>query len=81
MLFLLALVPQLIGHSCLNIAVRLVSVTSVSVAILGEPVGATLLGYIILNEVPMGNEILGGAIILVGILIVMRRKPRALMIK
>ncbi|GAI74145.1 unnamed protein product, partial [marine sediment metagenome] len=40
MLVLLALVPQLIGHSSLNLAVRLMPVIFVSVAILGEPVGA-----------------------------------------
>ncbi len=75
MLILLAIVPQLLGHSCLNLAVRLMPVTIVSVAILGEPIGATLLGYFILNEVPTANEIAGGFLILVGIFTVMRRKP------
>ena len=77
MLILLALIPQLIGHSCLNMAVRLVPVTLVSVAILGEPVGATLLGTIILGEVPTTNEIIGGLLILGGIFIVLRRSQRA----
>jgi len=72
MLILLALVPQLIGHSCLNLAVRLMPVTLVSVAILGEPVGATLLGSFILNEIPTANEIAGGLLTLGGIFIVMR---------
>jgi drug/metabolite transporter (DMT)-like permease len=72
MLILLALVPQLIGHSCLNLAVRLVPVTLVSVAILGEPVGATLLGSFILGELPTLNEIAGGLLILGGIFVVMR---------
>jgi len=76
MLVLLALVPQLIGHSSLNLAVRLIPVTFVSVAILGEPVGATLLGYFILGEIPTANEIAGGLLILGGIFLVMRRKPR-----
>jgi len=75
MMGLLALVPQLIGHSCLNLAVRLIPVTLVSVAILGEPVGATLLGYFILGEIPTINEIVGGLLILGGIFIVLRRKP------
>jgi len=78
MLILLAFVPQLIGHSCLNLAVRLIPVTFVSVAILGEPVGATLLGCIILNEIPTADEIVGGLLILGGIFIVMRRKPKYL---
>jgi drug/metabolite transporter (DMT)-like permease len=76
MMVLLALVPQLIGHSSLNLAVRLMPVTFVSVTILGEPVGATLLGYFILGEIPTANEIVGGLLILGGIFLVMRRKPR-----
>ena len=76
MLILLALGPQLIGHSSLNLAVRLIPVTFVSVAILGEPVGATLLGYFILSEVPTANEIAGGLLILGGIFMVMRRRPK-----
>ncbi len=76
MMILLALVPQLIGHSCLNLAVRLIPVTFVSVAILGEPVGATLLGYIILGETPTLNDIAGGILILGGIFIVLRRKSK-----
>jgi drug/metabolite transporter (DMT)-like permease len=73
MLVLLALVPQLIGHSSLNLAVRLIPVTLVSVAILGEPVGATILGALIIGEVPMINELIGGALILGGIYIVIRQ--------
>ncbi len=81
MMVLLALVPQLIGHSCLNLAVRLIPVTIVSVAILGEPVGATVLGYFILDEVPKASEIIGGFLILAGIFIVMRRAPKRLVMK
>jgi len=76
MLILLALVPQLIGHTSINLAVRLVPVIFVSVAILGEPVGATLLGSLILGEIPTANEIVGGLFILGGIFLVMRRRPR-----
>jgi len=76
MLILLALVPQLIGHTSINLAVRLIPVTFVSVAILGEPVGATLLGSLILGEMPTANEIVGGLFILGGIFLVMRRRPR-----
>jgi drug/metabolite transporter (DMT)-like permease len=75
MILLLALVPQLIGHSSLNLAVRLVPVTLVSVAILGEPVGATLLGWLILDEAPALQEIIGGFLILGGIFMVIRRRP------
>ena len=76
MLILIALIPQLIGHSCLNLAVRSVPVTRVSIAILGEPIGATLLGYLMLSEIPTVNEVAGGFLILAGIFTVMRRKPQ-----
>ena len=78
MMVLLAIVPQLIGHSCLNLAVRLIPVTFVSVAILGEPIGATILGYFILSETPTTNEIVGGFLILAGIFTVLRQPPKYL---
>ena len=70
MLALLGLVPQLTGHTSLNLAVRRLPATLVSVAILGEPVGATLLGWGVLGEVPGAKEIAGGLIIICGILMV-----------
>jgi drug/metabolite transporter (DMT)-like permease len=78
MLVLLALIPQLLGHSCLNLAIRMVPVTLVSVSILGEPIGATLLGYFILKEMPAVGEIIGGLLILGGIFIVIKRPPKGL---
>ena len=76
MMALLALVPQLIGHSAANFALRFIPATLVSVAILGEPVGATLLGYFILEEAPGLNEIAGGALVLAGIFAVLKRSPK-----
>ncbi len=73
MMVLLALVPQLVGHSCINLCVRQMPATVVSVAILGEPVGATLLGWLILGQAPVFKEIIGGIIILAGILFVVRQ--------
>lgn len=64
---LLALVPQLLGHSSLNWALRFVPATMVTIAVLGEPVGATLLAFFILKETPSWLEITGGVLILAGI--------------
>ncbi len=77
MLLLIAIVPQLIGHSALNLAVRTLPVTMVSVAILGEPIGATLLGALILRELPKVNEIAGGLLIMAGIYLVLRPRAKA----
>lgn len=64
---LLALVPQLLGHSSLNWALRFVPATMVTIAVLGEPAGATALAFFILKETPSWVEIAGGVLILTGI--------------
>ena len=68
-LFLLALSPQLIGHTTFNWALRYLPASFVAVTILGEPVGSTLLAYFILGEGLTPLKMIGGAIILSGILI------------
>ncbi|MDJ1173979.1 DMT family transporter [Roseofilum capinflatum] len=60
---LMAILPQLMGHTSLNWAVRWISPTTVALAILCEPIGATWLGYVIFAEVPT-PLVFGGAIIL-----------------
>jgi len=69
---LLALVPQLLGHSSFNWALGYVPAAVVSVALLGEPIGATLLAYFLLNETPTPFKIFGAILILVGIYIASR---------
>ncbi len=76
MFLLLALVPQILGHSSFNWALRYLSSTLVTVATLGEPVGATILAYLILRESPLPMELIGGIIVLVGIFIVSRQEER-----
>lgn len=68
-LLALALVPQLLGHSAFNWALRYVPTALVSIALLGEPLGSTLLAYFFLNEVPGGMQMMGGALILTGLVI------------
>ncbi len=72
-LVLLALVPQLVGHMSLVWALRFVPATLVTIAVLGEPVGATLLAWIILDEPPGAWEVVGGLLILGGIFYAFRR--------
>jgi drug/metabolite transporter (DMT)-like permease len=62
---LLALVPQLIGHTSFNWAVKWVTPTLVTLVILMEPIGATILGIIFFQEIP-GWIVLFGALILLG---------------
>ena len=72
MVALLALVPQLIGHSSLNWALRFVPATLIAVAVLGEPVGAIIWAYALLGESPTVPEIAGGVLILSGIFMAFR---------
>ncbi len=69
---LLALVPQLMGHSSFNWALGYVSAALVSVALLCEPVGATLLAYLLLGETPTTLKIFGAILILIGVYIASR---------
>ncbi len=66
-LVLLALVPQLLGHSIFNWALKYLPVSLVSVTLLGEPVGSTILAYFILQQTPGWVKIGGAVLILVGI--------------
>jgi drug/metabolite transporter (DMT)-like permease len=73
MMILLAVVPQLLGHLSLNWALRFVSATLVTIAVLGEPVGANILAFLILDETPKLFEIIGSVFILAGIFTAFRR--------
>ncbi|MEM8809351.1 MAG: DMT family transporter [Cyanobacteria bacterium P01_G01_bin.38] len=61
---LLALIPQLIGHTCFNWAMGWVKPQLLTLVILGEPIVASLLGYWVFREV-QGVGVLVGAMILV----------------
>lgn len=65
----LAVVPTIFGHTVFNWALRYVKAAVVSVSILGEPVGATILAYFIFRETPGLLQLLGGAIIICGLYI------------
>lgn len=68
----LALVPQLIGHSSYNYALRYVSAATTSVVALGETVGATLLAWWLLGQEPSAATVIGGVIVLSGVVIALR---------
>jgi drug/metabolite transporter (DMT)-like permease len=73
--FLMALICQVTGHSLFNWALRRMKTTFVAMATLGEPVGTTMLAWLILKEAPAATEILGGAVILSGIFVVLSASP------
>jgi drug/metabolite transporter (DMT)-like permease len=66
-LALLALVPQLIGHTALNRSLGYLPAVAVAMAVRGEPVGATLLAALLLHELPTLLEVMGAALVLAGV--------------
>jgi drug/metabolite transporter (DMT)-like permease len=64
---LLAIVPTLLGHSLMNWSVKWVSAATISMSILFEPVGATILAYFLLGEIIQPSQLMGGIFILTGI--------------
>jgi drug/metabolite transporter (DMT)-like permease len=70
----LGLVPQLLGHAAFNWTLKYLSATFVSIALLGEPVGAAILSFIVLHETPSVFEICGGVLILIGIFVASIKK-------
>ena len=66
-MLLLAILPQLVGHSSYNYALRFLSPTYVAIVSLAEPIGASILAFVLLREVPPPLTILGAIVILIGI--------------
>jgi drug/metabolite transporter (DMT)-like permease len=66
-ILLTAALPQLVGHTILNWAVVQISPTLVTLAILFEPVGASILGYLLFGEMPGQAVLAGAALLLLGV--------------
>ena len=66
-LILLAIVPQLLGHSIFNWSLKYLPAGYVSINMLGEPIGSSILAYIFLDEKPPVVKIIGAILILAGI--------------
>lgn len=66
-IFLLALGPQLTGHTAFNWALAHLSTTFVALSILGEPVGSAIFAYFIFGEAFAPLQLTGFVLLLVGI--------------
>ena len=77
---LLALVPQLIGHTGINFVMKHLDPTLVSTTLLLEPVGAALLALALFGEVPSLLTVVGACVLLIGLGLTVRARdalPRA----
>ncbi|AOZ94379.1 DMT family transporter [Paenibacillus crassostreae] len=69
---LLAIVPTLFGHMLFNWLLQYISATRVSMSILGEPVGASILAFILLHEKLSIMQISGGVLAIAGMILFMK---------
>jgi drug/metabolite transporter (DMT)-like permease len=70
----MAVGPGVFGHTVINWALEHVESSVVSVTLLGEPVGSTLLALVLLAEVPGPWTLAGGAVVLAGIVATTRAR-------
>jgi drug/metabolite transporter (DMT)-like permease len=68
--------PQLLGHSVFNALLSTIPATTVSIVVLSEPVGAGILAWWLLDELPSSLFAVGAPLVLVGVAIATaRRRP------
>ncbi|WP_069807167.1 DMT family transporter [Vulcanisaeta thermophila] len=69
--------PMLLGHTLLNYSLKYSRAITVTTSTLGEPVGSTLLAWLILHQVPTPLTLLGMAVTLTGIYLVVSEEGSA----
>jgi drug/metabolite transporter (DMT)-like permease len=77
MFVLITIGPQFLGHTTFNYLLGHLRASIVAVALLAEPVGATVLAWVILSEAPGVATLLGGAVVLVGVYMAIAAETRA----
>jgi len=63
----MAIIPQIGGHTLYNWSLRFVTAPVVSVSLVGEPIGSSLLAWALLGEVPSNLVAIGALLALAGI--------------
>ena len=71
-LLMLGLIPQLIGHTSINWAVKYLNPAVVASVVLLEPIGSAFGAIFLFGEIPGVSILLGGLVLLFGIAIVVR---------
>lgn len=75
---LLALIPNIFGHALFNWLLKYVGATTISMAILGEPIGAIILAYFLLGEMTTASQLVGGMIVMISVMIFLKYKAAEL---
>jgi len=76
-LIALGIVPQAIGHSLFNWALRYLPALQVNIALVGEPIGASLLAFFLLSEIPTLGLLIGSPFLLAAVALIYYRPPHS----
>ena len=68
----LALVPTVFGHGLVNLSLRRIPAPTVGLFLLGEPLAAAALAYLVFAEVPGRLTIAGGVLVMAALALVVR---------
>ncbi|NPV66828.1 MAG: DMT family transporter [Anaerolineae bacterium] len=76
-MLMLAVIPQLIGHSSFNYALGHLPAAYVSLVSLAEPAGSSVLAFIFLGEAPAVLQVVGAGLILLGVFVAQQTTARS----
>jgi drug/metabolite transporter (DMT)-like permease len=71
-LFMLGIVPTLIGHTIFSYSIKYVSPTTIASIPLGEPIIASILAFVLFNEGISSHVIIGGVVIASGLILLIK---------
>jgi drug/metabolite transporter (DMT)-like permease len=80
-IFLLLAIFPTIAHVIFNLLLNYVNTTTISMSVLGEPVGATILAVILLGERVIGLQIVGGFFVLLGVFLFLIQQNKTYRLK
>lgn len=75
--FLLAIVSTIFGHYVFNWLLKYMKASSVSMTVLGEPLGASILAYFLLGETITTMQLLAGCLLLIGVALFLRSNEKS----
>lgn len=75
--FLLAIVSTIFGHYVFNWLLKYMKASSVSMTVLGEPLGASILAYFLLGETITTMQLLAGCLLLIGVALFLRGNEKS----
>jgi len=73
---LLAVIPQLVGHTSINWALEHLRAGMIAISILGEAIGATILAYLFFGETVSTFQVAGMVLVFAAIIIASRKGKR-----